>query len=61
MDEDDLLPRTKQPAKKNLAPMSIAELDAYIAELEEEIVRVRADIHSKRAQRGGADALFKRK
>lgn len=61
MDEDDLLPRTKQPQKKNLAPLSIAELDAYIGELEEEIIRVRTDIAAKRAQRGGAEALFKRK
>jgi uncharacterized small protein (DUF1192 family) len=61
MDEEDLLPRAKQPPKKNLAAMSIAELDAYIGELEEEIMRVRADIQSKRAQRGGAEALFKRK
>ena len=61
MDEEDLLPRTKQPAKKNLAPMAIAELEAYIGELEEEIARVRADIAAKRNQRGGAEALFKRK
>ena len=61
MDEDDLLPRSKQPAKRNLAPLSIAELEAYIGELEEEILRVRADIQAKRAQRGGAEALFKQK
>ena len=61
MDEDDLLPRAKQPQKRNLAPLSIAELEAYIGELEEEITRVRADIVAKQAQRGGAEALFKRK
>jgi uncharacterized small protein (DUF1192 family) len=61
MDEEDLPPRTKQPPKKNLGPLSIAELEAYIGELEEEIARVRADIGAKRAQRGGAEALFKRK
>jgi len=61
MDEEDLLPRVKRPEKKNLGPLSIAELEAYIGELEEEIVRVRADIATKRAQRGGAEALFKRK
>lgn len=61
MDEEDLLPRVKRPEKKNLGPLSIAELEAYIGELEEEIVRVRADIAAKRAQRGGAEALFKRK
>jgi len=61
MDEDDSLPRAKEPQRKNLAPLSIAELEAYIGELEEEIGRVRADIATKRAQRGGAEALFKRK
>ena len=59
MDEEDLAPRLKAPAKKNLAPLSIAELEAYIVELEEEIARTRADIASKRKQRGGAEALFK--
>ena len=61
MDEEDLAPRLKTPPKKNLAPLSIAELEAYIGELEDEIARVRADIAAKRAQRGGAEALFKRK
>ncbi len=61
MEEDDLPTRPKEPERKNLAPLSIAELEAYIGELEEEIVRVRADIAAKRAQRGGAEALFKHK
>jgi uncharacterized small protein (DUF1192 family) len=61
MEEDDLLPRPKEPGRKNLAPLSIAELEAYIGELEEEIARVRADIAAKRTQRGGAEALFRRK
>lgn len=61
MDEEDLLPRRKVPAKRDLTPLSIADLEAYIGELEEEIARVRADIASKQKQRGGAEALFKRK
>jgi uncharacterized small protein (DUF1192 family) len=60
MDEEDLLPRQKKPAKKDLAPLSIAELEAYIGELEEEIARTRAEIAAKRKQRSGADAIFKR-
>ncbi|HEX4113757.1 MAG TPA: DUF1192 family protein [Stellaceae bacterium] len=60
MDEEDLLPARRPPAKKNLAPPSIAELEAYIGELEAEIARARADIAAKRNQRGGAEALFKR-
>jgi uncharacterized small protein (DUF1192 family) len=60
MDEEDLLPRQKKPAKKDLVPLSIAELEAYIGELEEEIARTRVEIAAKRKQRTGADALFKR-
>jgi uncharacterized small protein (DUF1192 family) len=60
MDEEDLLPRQKKPPKKDLAPLSIAELEAYIGELEEEIARSRAEIAAKRKQRTGADSLFKR-
>ena len=57
---DDDLPRNTKAPKRNLDTMGIAELDAYIGELEEEIARVRAAIASKRSVRGGADALFKR-
>ncbi len=60
MDEEDLLPRQKKPAKKDLSPLSIAELAAYIGELEQEIERTRGEIAAKRQQRSGADALFKR-
>jgi uncharacterized small protein (DUF1192 family) len=60
MDEEDLLPRQKKPAKKDLTPLSVAELEAYIGELEEEIARTRTEIAAKRKQRTGADSLFKR-
>ena len=60
MDEEDLLPRSKRPQKKDLTPMAIAELEGYIVELEAEIQRARDAISAKRKQRGGADALFKR-
>ena len=60
MDEEDLLPLRQPAKKKDLTPMAIAELEAYIAGLEQEIVRARAEIAAKRNQRGGAEALFKR-
>jgi uncharacterized small protein (DUF1192 family) len=60
MDEEDLLPRNKRPQKKDLTPMAVAELEAYIADLEAEIRRARDEIAAKRKQRSGADALFKR-
>jgi uncharacterized small protein (DUF1192 family) len=61
MDEDDLLPQRAKPKPKDLTPLSIAELEAYIEELEGEIARARADIAAKKARRGGAEAIFKRK
>ena len=60
MDEEDLQPRRKIPQKRDLAPLAIAELEAYIVELEEEIARTRNEIAAKRKQRGGAESLFKR-
>lgn len=60
MDEDDLLPLRKKPVLKDLAPMAIVELEGYIAGLEAEIERAKAEIARKRAQKTGAEQLFKR-
>jgi len=59
LDPDDPPPPPK-PGPRNLETLSIAELEAYIGELETEIARTRQTIAKKRAIRGGADALFKR-
>ncbi len=59
MEEEDLDPRRKTPKKRDLTPLSIDELEAYIAEMEGEILRVREAIAAKRKQRGGAESLFK--
>lgn len=60
MDELELEPRHKPAQPKDLTLMGIAELKAYIAELETEIARVRVEITAKLGQRRGAEALFKR-
>jgi uncharacterized small protein (DUF1192 family) len=61
MFEDEDLAAQKQPAKKkDLTPLSIAELEDYIAAMETEILRAREAIAAKRKQRGGAESLFKR-
>jgi uncharacterized small protein (DUF1192 family) len=60
MDDEDLAPIRRAPPRKNLEPLAITELEAYIVELEDEIARTRADIAAKKARRGGAEALFKR-
>ncbi|HEY3919410.1 MAG TPA: DUF1192 domain-containing protein [Stellaceae bacterium] len=60
MDEEDLEPRRKTPKLRDLAPLAVAELEAYIGELRTEILRVEGEIATKRKQRGGAESLFKR-
>lgn len=59
MDLDDLEPRKKAVEQRNLDILSIDELEAYIADLQAEIERVRAKIAAKRAHLAGAAGLFK--
>lgn len=59
MDIEDLEPRKKAVTPKNLDTLSIEELEAYIAELQAEIERVREKISAKERHRVGAAALFK--
>jgi uncharacterized small protein (DUF1192 family) len=60
MDEEDLLPSRKPAPPKDLSLLGIAELETYIAGLQAEIARARAEIAEKQKHRGGAEALFKR-
>ena len=60
MDEAELEPRRNPTQPKDLSLMGVAELEAYIAELENESARVRVEITAKLGQRRGAEALFKR-
>jgi len=60
LEDDDLAAQNKPAKKKDLTPLSLAELEAYIADMESEILRVRAEIAAKRKQHGGAESLFKR-
>ena len=60
MDPEDLEPRKTAPAPKNLEPLSVQELEAYIGELEAEIRRARQAIDGKRSVRAGAESLFRK-
>jgi uncharacterized small protein (DUF1192 family) len=60
MDEEDLLPQRQPKKPKDLTLLGVAELEEYIAGLESEIARARAEIAVKQRQRTGAEALFKR-
>jgi uncharacterized small protein (DUF1192 family) len=55
---DELEPQRKPAQKRDLTPMSVGELQNYIAELEMEIGRAEEAIAKKEAHKSGADALF---
>jgi uncharacterized small protein (DUF1192 family) len=60
IDDEDLTPQRQPPKLKDLTLLGIAELEEYIAGLDSEIARARAEIAAKQRQRSGAEALFKR-
>ncbi len=59
MFDDENEPRKKAPAVKNLEPMSIDELQAYIGEMKDEIIRTEQEITRKRAHMDAASSIFK--
>lgn len=58
--ENDDLPQNMPKPKRNLDPMSIEELRDYIAEMQDEIERVRGEIAKKEAHKAGVEALFRK-
>ncbi len=60
MDPDDLEPRKKPAERRNLDPLSVEELEGYIGDLENEILRARQAIAAKRNVRSGAESLFRK-
>jgi uncharacterized small protein (DUF1192 family) len=61
LDTDDLEPRAKKPAPRDLETLSIEELETGIAELNAEIDRMRQVIARKQSQRAGAEGFFKKR
>ena len=59
IDSDDLeLPQKAKPKLRDLQPMSIGELEEYIASMEEEIRRADEMIAKKQAHKSGIESLF---
>lgn len=56
---NDDLPMKPKSSPRNLEPMSLPELKAYIDELKAEIERVELEIGRKSAHMNAAAALFK--
>lgn len=59
-DEEETKSRRSTVGPPDLSGWSVAELEAYIARLEVEMARARAEIESKNAVRNAAEALFKK-
>jgi uncharacterized small protein (DUF1192 family) len=60
MEEDDLpRPPPRRVTPLRLDTLGVEELQAYIAELREEIGRTEAEIARKRDHRSAADAFFR--
>lgn len=60
MDEEDLAPRRMPVKKRDLGPMSVGEMATYISDLEDEIVRVRAEIDKRQKHRAGIEGVFRK-
>lgn len=61
MFDDDLEPRKPKKVLKKLDSLSLDDLDAYIAEMKEEIQRAELEISRKKAHMNAASTLFKSK
>lgn len=61
LENEDDLPRRQKPKPRDLSRLSIEELKAYIAHLETEIERARAQIAASESTRSAAEALFKKR
>ena len=59
MFDDENEPQKKTPTVKNLEPMSVDELQAYITELKGEIMRTEEEIKRKQAHMDAASSIFK--
>jgi len=60
MEEQDLEPLTKRQKPKDLEVMSVEALNEYIAGLEAEIERARAEIAKKQDSRAAAESVFRK-
>ena len=60
IDDDERDPKQGKVGPQDLSGWSVAELQAYIARLEVEMARARAEIEKKDSIRNAAEALFKK-
>ena len=58
MFDDDLEPQKQLENIKNLEPMSLDELQNYIQEMKDEIIRTEEEIKRKKAHMDAASSVF---
>lgn len=61
IDDDEKETRKSKVGPLDISGWSVEELEAYIARLEIEMARARAEIETKSSVRNAAEALFKKK
>lgn len=59
-DDQPVRKRPVHEIGQDLSPLSVADLEERIGQLQSEIARLEADIQAKSATRNAADALFRR-
>lgn len=59
MFDDDTAPKKRLPVLKNLEPLSMDELAAYIDDLKAEISRTEGEMARKKAHAAAASSFFK--
>ena len=59
-DDEERETKTSKFGQPDISGWSIEELEAYIAHLETEMARARAEIETKNSVRNAAEALFKK-
>ncbi len=59
-DEEELASNPGDQFPRHLEPMSLEALEAYIAEMEKEILRLKAGIETKKSLQSGTEALFRK-
>ena len=59
-EEEELAAKSSHEFPRDLEPMSIEALAAYIGVLEKEILRIKMEIEEKKSFHTGAEALFRK-
>lgn len=60
MDWDELEPQKKPQQAKDLSPLGVKELNAYITDLKAEIARAEAEIAKRSNTKDAAEAFFRK-